>query len=54
MEYTYEIPSTYQSKGITKVKVFEKKVRYQRVKDQRVKAMVSNARSCQKEYTCEI
>jgi hypothetical protein len=32
-----------------KAKVFEKKV-----KDQRVKVMASNERSCQKEYTCEI
>jgi ABC-type metal ion transport system substrate-binding protein len=34
---------------ITKVKVFEKKVKYQRVK-----VMVSNERSRQKEYICEI
>jgi hypothetical protein len=34
---------------MTKVKVLEKKV-----KDQRVKVMVSNERSYQKEYTCEI
>jgi hypothetical protein len=34
---------------MTNVKVFEKKV-----KDKWVKVMVSNERSCQKEYTCEI
>jgi hypothetical protein len=34
---------------MTKVKDFEKKVN-----DQWVKGMVSNERSCQKEYTCEI
>jgi hypothetical protein len=34
---------------MTKVKVFEKKV-----KDHWVKVMLSNGRSCQKEYTCEI
>jgi hypothetical protein len=45
----YKSPSTYQSKVMTKVKVFEKKV-----KDLRVNVMVSNERSCQKEYTCEI
>jgi hypothetical protein len=39
----YESLTTYQSQVINKVKVFE-----------RVKAMVSNERSCQKEYTCEI
>jgi hypothetical protein len=33
---------------MTKVKVLEKKV-----KDQMVKVMISNERSCQKEYTCE-
>jgi hypothetical protein len=33
----------------TKVKVFQKKV-----KDQKVSVMISNERSCQKEYTCEI
>jgi hypothetical protein len=30
------------------------KVSNSKVKDQRVKVMVSNERSCQKEYTCEI
>jgi hypothetical protein len=47
----YESPCTYiyQSKVMTKVKVFEKKV-----KDQWVKVIVSNERSCQKEYTSEI
>jgi hypothetical protein len=34
---------------MTKVEVFEKKV-----KDQWVKVIVSNERSCEKEYTCEI
>jgi hypothetical protein len=34
---------------MTKVKVFEKKV-----KDHWVKVMVSNVRSCGKEYTCDI
>jgi hypothetical protein len=38
----YESPTIYQSKVMTKVKVFEKKV------------MVSNERSCWKEYKCEI
>jgi hypothetical protein len=33
---------------MTKVKVFKK------VKDQRVKVMISNEKSCQKEYVCEI
>jgi hypothetical protein len=47
----YESPTTYQSKVMTKVKVFEKKVKLQ---SQRVKVMVSNERSCQKEYACEI
>jgi hypothetical protein len=36
---------------ITKVKVFGKKVKYQCVK---VKVIVSNEKSCQKEYTCKI
>jgi hypothetical protein len=44
----YGSPTTYQSKVMTKVKVFEK------VKDQRVKVMISNERSCHKEYTYEI
>jgi hypothetical protein len=44
----YESPSTYQSKVMSKVRVLEK------VKDQRVNVMVSNERSFQKEYTCEI
>ena len=45
----YENPTTYQSKVMTKVNVLEKKV-----KGQRVKVMISNERSCQKKYTCEI
>jgi hypothetical protein len=36
---------------MTKVKVLEKKAKLQ---GQRVKVMVSNERSCLKEYTCEI
>jgi hypothetical protein len=36
---------------MTKVKVLEKKVK---LKGQRVKVMVSNERSCQKKYKCEI
>ena len=47
----YEIPSTYQSKVITKVKDFEK---YVKLKGQRLKAMVPNEKSYQKKYTCEI
>jgi hypothetical protein len=46
----YESASTCQSKVMTKVKVFEKKAK---LKGQRVKVMISNERSCQKEYTCE-
>jgi hypothetical protein len=46
----YESPTIYQSKVMTKVKVFEKV----KLKGQRVKVMVSNERSCQKEYTCAI
>jgi hypothetical protein len=42
----YERPTTYQSKVITKVKVF---VSNSKVKGQKV--MVSNKRSCHKEYT---
>jgi hypothetical protein len=42
----YESIITYQSNIMTKVKVFEKKVK---LKCQRVKVMVSNGRSCQKE-----
>jgi hypothetical protein len=45
----YESLSTYQSKVMSKVKDLEKKV-----KDQRVKVIISNERSCKKEYTCEI
>jgi hypothetical protein len=48
----YESPTTYQSKVMTKVKVFKRS--NSKVKDHRVKVMVSNERSCQKEYTCEI
>jgi hypothetical protein len=40
----YESPNTYLSNFMTKVKVFEKKV-----KDERVKVMVSNERSYQME-----
>jgi DNA-binding sugar fermentation-stimulating protein len=47
----YKSPTTYQSKVITKVKVFLKKVKLQ---GQSVEAMVANEGSCQKEYTCEI
>jgi hypothetical protein len=47
----YESSTTNQSKVMTKVKVFKMKVKLQ---DQRVKVMVSNERSCQKECTCEI
>jgi hypothetical protein len=47
----YESPTTYQSKVMTKFKVLEKKVKLQ---GQRVKVIVSNERSCHKEYTCEI
>jgi hypothetical protein len=48
----YESPSTYQSKVMTKVIVWKRRSNY-KVKDQRVKVMVSNERSCLKEYTCE-
>jgi hypothetical protein len=49
----YESPSTYQSKVMTKDNVFEKKIK---LKGQMVNVMhmVSNERSCLKEYTCEI
>jgi hypothetical protein len=47
----YESPGTYQSKVMSKVKVFWKKVK---LKGQSVKVMVSNKSSCHKEYTCEI
>jgi hypothetical protein len=43
----YEIPTIYQSKVMTKVKVFEKA--NSKVKGQKVK--VSNERSCHKEHT---
>jgi hypothetical protein len=49
----YESPSTYQSKVMTKFKVFKKKVKLLG-QDQRVKVIISNERSCQKECTCEI
>jgi hypothetical protein len=47
----YESPTTYQTNVMTKVKVFEKKVKLQ---GQRVKVKVSNERSWQKEYTYQI
>jgi hypothetical protein len=47
----YKSLSTYQSNIMTKVRVFEKKVKLQ---GQRVKAMVSNERPSINEYTCEI
>jgi hypothetical protein len=47
----YDSPITYKSNVITKVNVLEKKVKLQ---GQWVKVMVSNERSCKKEYTCEI
>jgi hypothetical protein len=47
----YESLSTNQSKVMTQVKVFEKNVK---LKGQRAKVMVSNERSSQKEYTCQI
>ena len=55
-EYTekYESPTTYQSKVMTKIRVFFKNRSNSEVKGQRVKVMVSNERSHQKEYTCEI
>jgi hypothetical protein len=46
----YESPTTYQSKVMTKVKVLEKV----KLKGERVKVVVSNERSCQKKYTCEV
>jgi hypothetical protein len=46
----YESPTTYQSKIMTKVKVLEKV----KLQGQRFKIMISNNRSCQKEYTCEV
>jgi hypothetical protein len=49
----YESHSTYQSRVMTKVIVFKKKLN-SKVKSQRVKVMMSNKSSCQKEYTCEI
>jgi hypothetical protein len=49
----YECPCTYKSKVMTKVKALEERSNF-KVKGQRVKVMVSNERSCQKEYTCEI
>jgi hypothetical protein len=42
--------STFQSKVMTKVKVFEKV----KLQGQKVKVMVSYGRSCHKEYTCRI
>jgi DNA-binding transcriptional regulator of glucitol operon len=50
----YESLTTYQLKVMTKVKVFERKKSNSKVKGLRVKVMVFNERSCQKEYTCEI
>jgi hypothetical protein len=49
----YESLSIYQSKVIDQLKVnfLEKKAKLQ---GQRVKVMVSNERSCPKEYSCEI
>jgi hypothetical protein len=47
----YEIPTTYQSKAMTKAKVFEKKVKFQ---GQKVKVMVSNKKPQHKKYKCEI
>jgi hypothetical protein len=46
----YESPSTYQSKVMTKVKVFEKV----KLQGQRVKVMIPNERFYQKEYIFEI
>jgi hypothetical protein len=43
----YESPTTYLSKVMTKDKVFEKS--NPKVKDQRIKVMISNERSCKKE-----
>jgi hypothetical protein len=54
-EYTvkYESPTTYQSRDMTKVRVFSNRSNSE-VKGQRVKVMASNERSHPKEYTCEI
>ena len=49
----YETPCNYQSKGMTKVKVFESRSN-SKFKGQRVKVMVSNKRPYHKEYTFEI
>jgi hypothetical protein len=46
----YESPTTYQSK----VMFSKKKKKMVKFQGQRVKVMVSNKRSCQEEYTCEI
>jgi hypothetical protein len=48
----YHLPiKSYQSKVMIKVKVLENNAK---LKGQRVKVMILNERSCQKEYTCEI
>jgi hypothetical protein len=49
----YENPSTYQLKVMIKFKVSKRRSN-SKVKGQRVKVIVSNERSCQKEYICEI
>jgi hypothetical protein len=46
-------PDTLIPRKIVRIKA-PPKVLNSKVKDQRVKVIVSNERSCQKEYTCEI
>jgi hypothetical protein len=45
----YESPTTYQSKVMTKVKVFKKKLKLLGQRSE-----VQGKRSCQNKYTCEI
>jgi hypothetical protein len=49
----FESLSTYQSKDIAKVKIFNPQVKYQG-QGHRVKLLVPMERSCHKEYRCEI
>ena len=49
----YESPITSGKKVMTKVKVFQKKVKLQG-QDHKVKITVPCKRSCHKEYTCAI
>jgi hypothetical protein len=48
----YESPSPYNQKLTPRLKFLKRS--NSKVKSQKVKVMISNERSCQKEYTCEI